>query len=57
MSKEEKVLDILNMWSFFLGQRAGRELWALKPKEVQDLDIESFNRDMEIVKEYVEGGK
>lgn len=57
MSRKEKVLDILNKWSFFLGQRAGRELWGDKPQDVQDIDIENFNRDMEIVKEYVEGGK
>ena len=29
---------------------AGRELWNDKPKEVQDKDIEDFNRDMKIVR-------
>lgn len=53
MSKKEQVLDILNKWSFFYGQRAGRELWAIKPKEVQDMDIDVFNRDIEIVMDYV----
>ena len=34
-----QVLDILNKWSFFYGQRAGRELWGDKPRQVQDQDI------------------
>ena len=38
------------MWEFFYGQRAGRELWADKPKEIQDKDIENFNRDMAVVR-------
>lgn len=50
----EQARDILNKWQFFYGQRAGRELWANKPKEVQDQDIADFNRDMEIVKAAVE---
>lgn len=32
--------DILEKLSFFYGQRAGRELWNDKPKEIQDEDIE-----------------
>lgn len=51
---KEQARDILNKWQFFYGQRAGRELWANKPKEVQDQDIADFNRDMEIVKAAVE---
>ena len=47
---KNKVLDILNKWEFFYGQRAGRELWADKPKEVQDKDIADFNRDIKIVR-------
>ena len=46
----EKALDILEKWEFFYGQRAGRELWSIKPKEVQDKDIEDFVRDLEIVR-------
>ena len=46
----EKALDILEKWEFFYGQRAGRELWSDKPKEVQDKDIEDFVRDLEIVR-------
>lgn len=49
MSKE-RAEDILAMWEFFYGQRAGRELWADKPKEIQDKDIENFNRDMAVVR-------
>ena len=50
MTREEKVFDILDKWEFFLGQRAGRELWAGKPKAVQDQDIADFNRDMKVVR-------
>ena len=50
MTREEKVFDILDKWEFFFGQRAGRELWAYKPKAVQDQDIADFNRDMKIVR-------
>lgn len=49
----ETILDILNKWEFFLGQRSGRELWADKPREVQDQDIINFNRDIEKVKDYI----
>lgn len=48
-----EVLDILDKWEFFYGQRAGRELWADKPKEVQDRDIADFNSDMQIVRSAV----
>lgn len=46
----KKAHDILDKWEFFLGQRAGRELWGDKPREVQDEDIEDFNRDIKIVR-------
>ena len=48
-----EVFEILSKWEFFYGQRAGRELWADKPKEVQDQDIANFNRDIETVKNWV----
>ena len=48
-----EINDILNKWSFFFGQRAGRELWSEKPKEIQDKDISEFNRDMKIVRDVV----
>ena len=50
MTREEAIIDILEKWSFFFGQRAGRELWRDKPKEVQDQDIADFNRDIEMVR-------
>ena len=50
MTREEAIIDILEKWSFFFGQRAGRELWGDKPKEVQDQDIADFNRDMNTVR-------
>ena len=49
MTREEAIIDVLEKWSFFFGQRAGRELWGDKPKAVQDQDIIDFNREMEIV--------
>lgn len=52
-SKTGEVLEILSKWDFFYGQRAGRELWADKPKKVQDQDVADFNRDMETVKNWV----
>lgn len=45
-----KMADILDKWDFFYGQRAGRELWADKPKEVQDQDIADFCRDLAVVR-------
>lgn len=47
----KKVLEILDKMEFFQGQRAGRELWASKPTEVQDEDIANFCRDLELVRE------
>jgi hypothetical protein len=50
----EQAHDILDKWQFFQGQRAGRELWTHKPKEVQDQDIADFNRGIEIVRSALE---
>lgn len=50
MTREERILDILDKWEFFFGQRAGRELWADKPDEVQNQDIADFNRDVQLVR-------
>ena len=49
-----KALEILDKWEFFYGQRAGRDLWADKPWEVQNKDIEDFNRDIQIVRSALE---
>ena len=48
-----EVLEILSKWDFFYGQRAGRELWADKPRDAQDQDIADFNRDMETITNWV----
>lgn len=40
---DENIIDKLEMLRFF-NQRAGRELWADKKKEVQDKDIENADR-------------
>lgn len=52
--KQEKVFDILNKFDFFQGQRAGRELWLDKPKEVQDKDISDFVRDINYIRSYLQ---
>lgn len=49
----DECLDILAKMELFQGQRAGRELWFDKPKNIQDEDIENFNRDTNILKEYI----
>ena len=50
MKEIEKTIEILDKLSFFGGQRAGRELWSDKPREVQDEDIAKFNRDIEYLR-------
>ena len=50
---KNEVLEILDKLEFFQGQRAGRELWNDKPKEVQDEDIKNFNRDIQKIRDYV----
>ena len=57
MITKEKAIDILERFDFFQGQRAGRELWNDKPKEVQDKDIDDFSRDCRLLIEYVKGGE
>lgn len=49
-----EVMDILDKWQFFLGQRAGRELWMDKPTKIQEEDLANFNRDLETVRSFVE---
>ena len=51
-NKLNECLDILAKMEFF-NQRAGRELWFDKPKNIQDKDIENFNRDINTLKEYI----
>ena len=56
MITKEQAIDILERFDFFQGQRAGRELWNDKPKDVQDKDIADFSRDCRLLIEYVKGG-
>ncbi len=53
MKEIEKAIEILDKLSFFGGQRAGRELWNDKPRDVQDEDIASFNRDVEWLRDFI----
>lgn len=48
-----RAIEVLDKLSFFGGQRAGRELWNDKPREVQDEDISSFNRDIEYLRDFI----
>ena len=48
-----EVLDILDKWEFFYGQRSGREMWNDKPIDVQNEDIENFNRDIQKIRDYI----
>ena len=45
--------EVLDKLQFFGGQRAGRELWNDKTREVQDEDIASFNRDIEWIRDFI----
>lgn len=53
MQELEKILEILDKLQFFGGQRAGRELWNDKQREVQDEDIKSFNQAIESVRDFI----
>ena len=52
--KIERAIEILDKMEFFQGQRAGRELWAETPTEVQDEDIANFCQDLGVVREALE---
>lgn len=53
MEELTKAMEILDKLSFFGGQRAGRELWNDKPREVQDEDIASFNCDIKYLNDFI----
>lgn len=53
MEELTKAMEILDKFSFFGGQRAGREQWNDKTREVQDEDIADFNRDIEYLKDII----
>lgn len=48
------IMEILDKLQFFGGQRAGRELWADKPTDVQDADIDSFNENIDAIRYYIQ---
>lgn len=49
----EEILEILEKWDFFYGQRSGRELWNNKPREIQDIDIKNFKRDLDKITKFI----
>lgn len=54
MINRQQALEIIEKFDFFQGQRAGRELWADKPREVQEDDLIHFQVDCELLKEFIE---
>lgn len=52
MIDREHALEIIDKRDFF-NDRAGRELWNDKPKEIQDEDIRNAHEDYELLKEYI----
>lgn len=52
MIDKEQALEIIDKRDFF-NDRAGRELWNDKPKEIQDEDIRNAHEDYESLKEYI----
>ena len=53
MITKAEAIDIVNKFDFFYGQRAGRELWFDKPREVQDKDVANFKSDCAKLLEFV----
>ena len=53
MIMKEQALDIINKFEFFYGNRAGRELWFNKSREVQDTDVKNFSDDCVRLLEYI----
>ena len=50
----KKGLECLDKMQFFMGQRAGRELWNEKPHDVQEQDLEQYNRDAKKVRALIQ---
>lgn len=50
----DKIMEALDKLQFFGGQRAGRELWADKPTDVQDADIAAFNENVDAIRGYIQ---
>ena len=53
----ERAFDILDKMLFFYGQRAGRELWFDKPREIQNIDIADFKKDIRFLAGVIESQK
>lgn len=51
-NENKKANDILDKFDFF-SQRAGRELWSDKPKDIQDKDIEIFSNNVKFLKDFI----
>ena len=53
MIDTQDALDILELFDFIQGQRAGRELWATKSIEFQDEDVRRFSSVVQLLKKYI----
>ncbi|MBR5508990.1 MAG: hypothetical protein IKV59_02945 [Lachnospiraceae bacterium] len=51
--EKSEILDILDKIQFFLGKRECREIWNIKPTDMQEEDLENFNKDIQKIKEYL----
>jgi hypothetical protein len=45
--------DILDKIQFFQGSRSGRLLWTDKSEEIQNIDLDNFNRDINDLRDYI----
>lgn len=50
--QKDELLEILDKMDLF-NQRAGRELWSEKNREVQDIDISNISDDIEKLRSYI----
>ena len=54
MLTQKQAIQLLRIFDFLQGQRAGRELWNNKQREAQDKDIEYFSSSCQQLIEYVQ---
>ena len=53
MITKDQAIELVRKFSFFHAQRAGRELWASKPRDVQNVDLMNFSSDCGDLIEYL----
>ena len=53
LTERRNIMDILDKMQFFQGQRVWRELWNDRPQNVKERDLDSFNRDIRSIRDYI----